>query len=1266
MRSVVRGSTRARTAQHANKRGNMTNTSSLRRCIVALLMLTALVSQGTWALAGTTGGISGYVRDTDGNPVANARVTASAPSEVTSTTADGSGHFSFLSLAPDTYTIGAIKDGYQDTSIAGVSVFADQVQTVSLTMPKALRTIASVRSQAASSLVKSGVGGDIYNVDPAQMQKTAALGGGGNLDSAYSAIASVPGLVVGTGGAGWNQAVVVRGNNPWFTGFEYDGIPVNRAFDNYTASTASNLGLQELQVYTGGGPSSISSSGTSGFINQVIKTGTFPGYGTLSGGVADEAFYHSARAEAGGASPNRNFSYYVGLSGYNQAFRYIDQSNGASLMTPGQPYASYGYLRSSFTGFGVEAICDPLTGASPNPLAPNCLQPFSGLFALQSSLADREGVANFHFGVQRHDGQKDDVQLLLSSSALDTHQYSSLNDNGINNLTAAATAFPFCGLTGTDPGCAATGGAPNLLRYTDAVVYDLAFGTNIAPGGTALPTQNYYQPHSPTNRPLFAPLPNDLQDAFHNDTGVVKLQWTHPFNGRSFARVYGYTFYSDWTQAGAVSGADFEYPYTGVAPNYDLITHTAGGEFQYFNQLTDRHLLQFTVNDTSAAVTRFNNTGYLGETSPIGYISLDSAGKYHCWNPSSGLEVPCAGAGSGAYKSSAAGGPTGFAPGGSPAANSGAIWATLWNGNASGTFNTVKPNFLSASIGDQWRPTDKWNINASVRFDRFAYNMPNANTGQNPFYAQILQNYSCYNPTTHNELTSPLAPGQPAPAPALLTSGDCATALPNGQSAGYVHPNGTTQDGIAAPLWSLAYPNTYSPTTWEPRLSGTFTWNPDTVLRFSAGRFAEPPISASVNYLYRGGSGVNLWGSFMDLGFLSPFHPIPPQTSAQYDFSLEHRLHGTTMSLKVTPFWQDSSNWEQQSFIGAGFVTQVPVGKSRNYGVEAQFNVGDFNRNGVSGLVSFTWTQSQVQFQNLLGQNQINLVNQAIDNYNALTKAGGGSPCYTPFSAGTGGTPDPACAATSIANPYYNSSAQGHFDPNGWYPQGLYALQPGVNTIPVFYNSPYVTNLVVNYRHDKFAITPSLQIEAGAPYGGPFDVIGQDPRVCGANQTTTGVVALSPSTNPLACDYTTLVGAGAAPQFGYLYIPNPQTGNFVNIGQFNEPNIAVANVQVTYDVSPRVTVQLTAADLWHTCFGGSKGPWTTAYKPSSTVCGYEPSGPNIGSYVSNMYNGTGPTDTAANGVSVPLWQLQSYQPKANNTIGGFFPFNLYLQAQIKL
>ncbi len=1264
---------------------------SVRHAFVAVTLLVALFGQETWALAGTTGGITGYVRDTDGAPVGAARVTATAPSESTSTVTDASGRFTFLSLAPDTYTIGAEKQGYQSSATPGVVVFADQVQSVSLTMPKALKTIVSVRSQAGS-LVKSGVGGDLYSVQSSQLQKSTVLGGGGNLDNAYSAIASVPGVVVGTGGMGWNQAVVVRGNNPFFTGFEYDGIPVNRAFDNYTASTASNLGLQELQVYTGGGPASISSTGTSGFINQVIKTGTYPGYASLEGGLATGAFYHQARVEAGGATPNRNFSYYVGLSGYDQAERFVDNNDGAQFNYLGSPYGLYGFTTNlTFTGQGVLNACNPFLGlADPNLPPQGCLPQLSFLYGTNDIATDRENIVNLHFGFTRHDGQRDDLQLLWSASSLKEYfgsaPYQQAGPGNLSGFMVAMTGYPYCppmqpanapaGCFLNSSGVASPSGAytPNYPTYTDPYTYDLPFGTNIA---GKMP-QIYYQPNSPQNRTAGAPIPFDQNDLTNNDTGIVKAQWTHPLNKDSFVRLMGYTFFSDWNQSGNLASYTYLSGFAPTSPDYDLITHTAGSMLQYFNQLSDRHLLQFTANYTHANVNRWNNTGFLGgATTPIGLIS-NTNGVYTCYNYHNatytyqgvpygpGAAVPCGvrtdpfpGAPSGIlpYQSSAghvaaAGAPPPI-PAGSPAS---AYWATLYNGNASGTFNSVVPNFYSGSLEDQWRPSDRLTINASMRFDQFSYNLAPANVGQNPFYAQIIQNYACYSPSTGTVLTKPLGPGVFPPAPIALEP-TCAS--------GYFHPNGQTP---GVPAFTLNVPGNYTMKYWEPRISGTFTQNPDTVWRFSLGRYAEPPLSAAVEYLYRGGSAANLWGNFLNLGTFSPFHPIPGQTSAQYDFSLEKRIHGTQMSFKISPFYGETSNWEQQSFIGAGFVTQIPVGKARSYGIETQFNYGDFNAQGLSGLVTFTYTNSQVQFQPLLGTSQIQQEQIAINNFNAMTKAGGGAPCYSTTNVVNGvNQPDATCAATSVTNPYYNMNpvnANALLPLSGWYPQGVTALAgAGLNpSNATWFNSPYVANLVLNYRRNKLSITPSMQFQAGAAYGSPYDVVGLDPRVCGANQQTTGVVPAGSAT-ALNCDFTQMTNVGAAPVYGYLYVPNQQTGTFAKPGQYNEPNIAMLNLQMTYDVSPKVTLQLTAADLWHRCFGGTSAPWTAAYPPNQYNCGYAANS----LYLANFYNGSSPTNAGANyGVSAYPWEQQSYLPKFNNSVGGYFPFNLYLHATVKL
>ncbi len=216
---------------------------TLRFTRASVLFLAFLLFQETWALAGVTGNLNGIVRDTAGAPIAGVKVEAVAPSQSAAATTDSTGRFLLLSLAPDTYTLNLSKEGYQPVSFSGNVVFADQTQQVSLSLTKTLRTIGHVTSQAGASLVKSGVGGDLYSVNASQAAAAAALGGGGNLNNAYSAMASVPGVQTSMTGAGWmSNAAYVRGQNQYYTGFEYDGIPVNRAFDNYNSSTELNAG----------------------------------------------------------------------------------------------------------------------------------------------------------------------------------------------------------------------------------------------------------------------------------------------------------------------------------------------------------------------------------------------------------------------------------------------------------------------------------------------------------------------------------------------------------------------------------------------------------------------------------------------------------------------------------------------------------------------------------------------------------------------------------------------------------------------------------------------------------------------------------------------------------------------------------------------------------------------------------------------------------------------------------------------------------------
>ncbi len=1054
----------------------MTSKRTIRQVAVALALTVAFLLQGTWALAGVTGGIGGYVTDDQGKAVAGASVKVLSASQAANGTTDASGHFTFLALAPDTYTVSIVKEGYAPLSESGITVFADNQLALSFQLQRQLKTIANVTSTAAGSLVKAGVGGDVYNVNSATIAAAGALGGGSNLNSAYSAIAAVPGVNVTIGGMGWNQNVFIRGSQSFFTGFEYDGVPVNRAFDNYNASTESNLGLQELQVYTGGGPASNSSSGTSGFVNQVIKTGTYPGYANFGGGIASDAFYHQAKVEAGGASPDRNFSYYVGLSGYNQAFRLIDNSNGTSLMGPGGIYSDYSSTNAGL-GFNVAvngaayAQCSTVDGSTPASVdtaigqpagSPWCLSPYSGLAANTSFIADRENVVNFHFAIPRKDGQRDDLQLLWSGSLLKTWFYGDAADlNGYNGYQLAAVGYPYSGPTASDPSCNVHLSANNCPGYVEGYTYAAPFGTPYA----QLTPSFYSYPDSPTGRPMYSQLPENTQDAIYNDQGIVKAQYTHAIGDRAYARLMGYTFFSDWNQTGPYStlaGYVIGAPNEALAQNYLLITHTSGGEFQFSDQINDKNLLQFTVNQTYANVLRDNNTtassAYGGSAGPFGIVAGNSQGNFTCWSSlaNGDAQIPCYNApkqcvtasGSSTTKTCGAGNVVnfGYTPGvvGPNAAAAGAQNEYLWSGPETASYNTVDPNFTNISLSDQWRPNDKWLVNAALRYESYTYNMAHTGTEAEQFYAQIAADNFCYATPgatlggvvqTAGTYTLPLQPGQSPPASPIEIpqTTDCNTyigAHTGSTATGFVHPNGTTQDGVVAPSFSASSPASYNLHYWSARYSATYTESPDTVWRFSGGRFIEPPISASVQYTNESGNNTAQWANFMGLGFFDPFHNTPSQTSAQYDISLERHIRGTDMSFKVTPFYNLTNGYQEQSFIGPGYVTQVPVGQFKSYGVEGAFTKGDFSKNGFSGSLAVTYTNAKVQFQsglvNNLGANQIGYYNTAIGNYNALAK--GGSQNYPCFAGTTGvgavGVAQNCTGAVGtqpvIANPYFS------------------------------------------------------------------------------------------------------------------------------------------------------------------------------------------------------------------------------------------------------
>ncbi|HET7815508.1 MAG TPA: TonB-dependent receptor [Candidatus Baltobacteraceae bacterium] len=1251
----------------------------------ALLLSVSLLGQGTWALAGTTGGLSGTVVDTETSaPISGELVTAKSPSQTASATTDASGHFTFLSLAPDTYTVTASKTGYDDASVSGVVVFADTVQSVAITAHKALKTIANVRTVGTGNLVKSGTTADVYSVSSSSMEKINALGGGGSLNSAYSAVASVPGAIMPLNQTGYFQTVHIRGGDYDQVGYEFDGVPVNRSFDNYPSGALSSLGNAELQVYTGATPANSEGQGLAGYINQVIKTGTYPGFASLSLGAGTPVFYHHLMAEAGGASPNRNFSYYAGLGGYNQDYRYVDQNNAAKYTYLGAPLLELappsGNCNPADPTNWAYSFCYNNTGAGGSPenfaVGPGGYQQLPFNYGSVASVADRDVVMNFHFGLpHKYDSGRDDIQLLWNSAMLHNVFYSSLNDAGgagvYNNPQGAGNPLPYW-LDNYQSNCA-TGTLLNTTTPNCVVPY---LYPN-SPGNR--------QANLPTNQPPGIFLDPNQRDTIWNDQEIIKAQYQKNIGSNAYVRLYGYTYYSDWLQNGPNCAYNilFNYGTCAVSPDYELSSHTRGASIQIADQVSAAHLLQVQANYTTANSIRDNNTQILNAYSGSrgrAFVLVDGNNPYNgtCYNASAPVGGQAAATSCNPSPAFATWGKLNKGTAGNSLTDySGLTCGTgpckylVAENGLYATYNQVVPKFSSISLSDQWRPGSKWLFNIGLRDDRFEFDGSNTNPNDparqfwfNAFNTNFCINNSNGKPVDKSGLG--LAPG-------------------TGQTMAQVAcPAGFSALGTGNfPLMVNASGQVESYNKLQPRLSGTYTVDPLTVLRFSAGEYVEPPNTAYEQYnVLQENLGYFLGTHFYQYGFNTPGHAVRPPTSNNFDFSFEHQFKGTDLSFKITPFYRKTKDQIQNFFLDqqTGFISGLNVGSQTSEGVELALSKGNFAANGLAAQLAFTYTNSYINYGNLAnGLNITSQINSDIVNYNSYTsfcsthagdaRCAGGSQlgvaaaCYT-----TGGAPDAACAAGDVANPYWNAPVQPLLSSTANYP--VYDIFPGgIGGSADSFEYPYSATLVLNWKHDKLAITPSFQLLAGNRYGSPETNAGVDP----AGNLTAGLAgcnALSPSVASNDPRYPYGAAGGGSYEAmscnGTIVVPNTYTHTFDLPGSFVNPSQFLMNLQISYDVSPKVTLVGTFANLINRCFGGTKQAWT--YNDSN-VCAYGIIN-NAGDFspMGNVYNWT-TANTQFPASAQPFLKypygaaLGGVNVDGNSTLN---PFNFYLEAKIKL
>ncbi|MBV8432671.1 MAG: TonB-dependent receptor [Candidatus Eremiobacteraeota bacterium] len=1177
------------------------------------------------------------------------------------------------------------KGGYQEVSEPGQIVFADTVQTVTVRLTKALKTIARVTALGAGAIVKSGTTADVYSVNAATQGAAGALGGGGSLNSAYSAIATVPGAYVIPNQTGYFQTVSIRGGDYDQVGYEFDGVPVNRSFDNYPSSSASSLGNAEVQVYTGANPANSEGQGLAGYINQVIKTGTYPGYAEANLGIGTPTFYHQASVQVGGATPDRNLSYYVGLGGYNQDFRYIDNSNGSQYdQWQGAPLAQLPFEKycasatqtgcvipagNQFAKYGGQCVPNGVAG-SPNQFKTgtgvsdfvNCYASGVGPggfalgalnYGLLASVTQRDTVGNVHIGIpHKNDAGKDDVQLLFDSSYLLNSYYFSTNDI----VSPGYLGYGNCtGLSGAACANAVGLGTPVYFPQYQLTCGPLVGHTFTAAGLNAQHGCVQVSNYPSSTVPGFTPIQPAQRDTGENNQDIFKLQYTRNFGSTSFLRLYGYTYYSSWILWGPQCAyANYVCP---TSPDYELSAHTRGVSANYQNQFNAQNLFGAQVSYTTANTIRDNNTQMFNFTTGRQFaavaVNANDPLSGYCFSGSGVAGTPSA-CYAGAAQSATWGNintgtvgalPTSCAIPKDPKAGTGCAYLlaenSLW-----ATYNSIVPQFFSSSLTDEFRPSDRWLFNLGVRLDDFTFLGMNTGAqagglpGGNPNYAAVrnfwYKEYNLNNCISANGVIAPRAtPGAPCP-------------------AGF----------SPAALNNVAQQN-FNYQIYQPRIAGTYTVNPDNVIRFSFGRYVQAPNSAfeQYNQLNEDLPNALLGPIFYPYGRSSPGLAVYPATSLNYDVSWESHLKGTDWSFKLTPFLRQTQGQIQQFFINqpTSFVSGLNSGSQRSQGLEMQVQKGDFSRNGISGLVSFAYTNSYIKYGTLTnGTNVITPANAFIANYNAYTRACsvGGSlrgqtqygtsvcgststgavaaPCFT-----SAGAPDPLCKPGSIANPYWNMPGQSLINPAENFP--TYSIFPGgIGSSAAAFGAPYVATMLLNYKHDKFAITPSFQFQGGGRYGYPISTPGIDPAG--------GCLPLG---GPFGNRYSAPTCHATMP------IPDTYTGQFDNLGSFLQPNEFTMNLQLSYDVSPRISVTGVLANIVNNCWGGSAQAWTYA---NGNVCSFTAGGfAGVIQPVGNVYN---PFSKIQSFVKYPY--QPSFGPFNQDGNSTKTPFNFYVTGKIKI
>ncbi|MCE5313487.1 MAG: TonB-dependent receptor [Armatimonadota bacterium] len=272
---------------------------------LTLAFIIILAFAGTWAMAGTTGSVSGSVTDAaTGEPLSgtNVIITGTDLSAIT----DAHGRYVIANIPPGDYEITAQMVGYRDEIADAVGIVMDTTASADFSMSQEAIAEEAVVVTRPKPMIDTNVVNTVNVLSANQEPLTRT--DPANVRTAPGILSTMPGVNVESDGSGQMH---LRGGKPDQIGWYVEGIPITDANSGVFSSDLITTGMSKFQVYTGAFGAEYGNA-ISGALNEVKKTGAVAsGSNFITEGGSSA--YGSLVGEYGGGTSD-SFNYYVATS----------------------------------------------------------------------------------------------------------------------------------------------------------------------------------------------------------------------------------------------------------------------------------------------------------------------------------------------------------------------------------------------------------------------------------------------------------------------------------------------------------------------------------------------------------------------------------------------------------------------------------------------------------------------------------------------------------------------------------------------------------------------------------------------------------------------------------------------------------------------------------------------------------------------------------------------------------------------------------------